>query len=304
VGRALYAEGGAGWINPKKTKLIGDAVHAKCDELDGVKDGIISNVAACNAAFDAKALRCANGADTGDTCLSDAQLRAVASITSDYKPGFAIAGMDTFPKWALLEGARFQGRSNFGQAPQPSNPLSGTEPLLYSAGDQTVKFIITRDPKFETMRFDPKQYQARVVTVGTIMDVTDVSLDTFRAKGGKIIMTHGTADDFITPHNSIAYYKRQVAQFGQSRLDSFMRFYVIPGLGHGFGVFNAKFDSLGALRDWVENGKPPAGLAAVDGNQGPAAGRTRPLCEWPKWPKFTGAPGSENSAASFTCVER
>jgi feruloyl esterase len=304
VGRALYADGGAAWINPRKTKLIGDAVYAKCDDLDGVKDGIVSNVAACNAAFDVKALRCPNGADTGDTCLSDAQLRAVATITSEYKPGFAVAGMDRFPKWALLEGATFLGPSNFGQAPQPSNPLSGKEPLLYSAGDQTVKNIITRDPKFETMKFDPKQFQAQTVKAGTIMDVTDISLDKFRAKGGKIIMTHGTADDFITPHNSIAYYSRQVATFGRARLDSFMRFYVVPGLGHGFGVFNAKFDSLGALREWVEDGTAPAGLTAVDGNQGPTANRSRPLCEFPKWPKFTGAPGSENSAASFTCVER
>src|SRR5262245_56034745 len=153
VGRALYADGGAAWINPKKVKLIDDAVYAKCDGLDGVKDGIISNVAGCNAAFDIKALRCPNGADAGDTCLSDAQLKAVATSTSDYKPGFAIAGMDTFPKWALLEGATFQGPSNFGQAPQPSNPLSGKEPLLYSAGDQTIKFIITRDPTFETLTF-------------------------------------------------------------------------------------------------------------------------------------------------------
>ncbi len=205
---------------------------------------------------------------------------AVATITSEYKPGFAVAGMDTFPKWALLEGATLPGPSNFGQAPQPSNPLSGKEALLYSAGDQTVKNIITRDPKFETMKFDPKQFQAQTVKAGTIMDVTDVSLDKFRAKGGKIIMTHGTADDFITPHNSIAYYKRQVANFGQARLDSFMRFYVVPGLGHGFGVFNAKFDSLGALREWVENGKAPAGLVASDGN--PNAKRTRPLCEYPE----------------------
>jgi len=302
VGRALYAEHGAAWINQKKVKLIGDAVYAKCDALDGAKDGIISDVAACDASFDVKTLRCANGADTGDTCLSDAQLRAVATITSEYKPGFAVAGMDAFPKWALLEGATFQGPSNFGQAPQPSNPLSGKEPLLYSAGDQTIKFIITRDPAFETMTFEPKKYQAQTVKAGTIMDVSDISLEKFRAKGGKIIMTHGTADDFITPHNSIAYYRRQVANFGQTKLDSFMRFYVVPGLGHGFGIFNAKFDSLDALRNWVENGKAPAGLTATDGN--PNANRTRPLCDFPKWPKFTGAPGTENSAASFTCVER
>ena len=303
VGSALYANGGAGWIDPKHTKLITDAVYAKCDELDGAKDGIISNVAACNSAFNVKSLRCADGA-AGDNCLSDAQLRAVAIINSEYKPGMSIAGADRFGKWALLEGAMFAAASNLGEGPKPSNPISGKEPLLYRAGDQSVKFIFTRDPKFDPLQFDPQKYQARINTVASIMDVTDVSLEKFRAKGGKIIMTHGTADDFITPHNSINYYRKQVAQFGQSRLDSFMRFYMIPGFAHGYGGFNAKFDSLGALQKWVENGQAPGGLTAVDGNTGPNAGRSRPLCEWPKWPRFTGKPGTENLASSFTCVEK
>ena len=301
VGRALYADNGAGWMDAAHVKLITDAVMAKCDALDGAKDEIISNVTGCDAAFDVKTLRCANGG-TADNCLSDAQLRAVATITSDYKPGVSVAGMDVFPKWALAEGAQFSGPSNFGKVSRPSNPLSGTEPLLYSAGDGTIKYIITRDPKFDTLRFDPKQHKARIGTVASIMDVSDQSLDRFRAKGGKIIMTHGTADDFITPHNSIAYYKRQVAQFGQSRLDGFVRFYVIPGFGHGFGTFNAKFDALPALEQWVESGKAPAGLIATDGN--PNANRTRPLCDYPKYPRFTGAAGTENAATSFTCADK
>jgi pimeloyl-ACP methyl ester carboxylesterase len=301
VGRALYADNGAGWMDAAHVKLITDAVMSKCDALDGAQDGIIGNVARCDAVFDVKTLRCANGG-AGDNCLSDAQLKAVAAITSDYKPGMSIAGMDTFPKWPLLEGAQFAGPSNFGKVSQPSNPLSGKEPLLYSAGDGTIKYIITRDPKFDTLHFEPRQYKERIATVAGIMDVTDQSLERFRAKGGKIIMTHGTADDFITPHNSIAYYKRQLAQFGQARLNSFLRFYVIPGLGHGFGVFNAKIDALPALEQWVENGKAPAGLIATDGN--PNANRTRPLCEYPKYPKFTGPAGSESSAASFTCAEK
>lgn len=299
VGRALYADNGAGWMDAAHVKLITDAVMAKCDALDGVKDGIISNVAACDSAFDVKSLRCASGG-TGDNCLSDAQLKAVAAITSAYRPGVRIAGMDSFPKWALLEGAQFSGPSNFGKVSQPSNPLSGKEPLLYSAGDATIKYIITRDPKFDTLHFDPRQYKERVAISGSIMDVTDQSLERFRAKGGKIILTHGTADDFITPHNSIAYYRRQLAQFGQSRLDSFLRFYLIPGMGHGFGTFNAKFDSLPALEQWVESGKAPAGLIATDGN--PQAHRSRPLCLYPTYPKFTGAAGTEDSAASFTCA--
>ena len=300
VGRALYEGGGAAWMNPAEVKLITDAVYAKCDSLDGAKDGIISDVKACNKSFDVKTLRCSNGSEGGDTCLSDAQLAAVAKITSDYKPGFTIAGMDTFPRWALLEGALFQGRSSFGQVPQPSNPLSGKEPLLYTAGDQTAKFIISRNPKLDTMTFDPKQYMERIKVVASIMDVSDVSLEKFKAKGGKIIMTHGTVDDFITPHNSELYYQRQMKQFGQA-VHSFMRFYMVPGFGHGFGPFNAKIDSLKALQEWVEKGKAPSGLVATDGN--PNANRARPLCEWPKFPKFTGAAGTENNAASYTCTE-
>src|SRR6185503_1342354 len=200
AGRAVYEGGGAAWLNPAKTKLITDAVYAKCDGLDGVKDGIIGSVKACTTTFDVKALRCANGADTGDTCLSDAQLGAVAKIASDYKPGFSVAGMDTFPRWALLEGALFRERSNWGSVPQPSNPLSGKEPLLYTAGDQTAKFIITRNPSLDTMTFDPQQWKEKIAWSAAMMDVTDQSLAPFKAKGGRIIMTHGTADDFITPH--------------------------------------------------------------------------------------------------------
>jgi len=301
AGRAVFEGNGAAWLSPAKTKLITDAVYARCDDLDGVKDGLISNVKACNTAFDVRSLRCANGTDAGDSCLSDAQLGAVTKITSDYKPGFAVASMDTFPRWPLLEGALFRGGSNFGQVPQPSNPLSGREPLLYTAGDQTAKFIITRDPKLDTMSFDPRQWQARVAAVAAVMDVSDVSLARFRAKGGKLILTHGTADDYITPHNTELYYARQVREFGQAGVATFIRFYMIPGFGHGSGLFSAKIDGLKIIRNWVENGQAPSGLTAIDGNAN--ANRSRPLCEWPRWPKFTGAPGTENRAESFTCVE-
>jgi pimeloyl-ACP methyl ester carboxylesterase len=299
AGKALYDNGGAGWMNAEETELITDAVYAACDELDGASDGIISNVKACNAAFDVHELRCPGGVDSGDTCLSDAQLAAVKRIISEYRPGFEIAGMDAFPKWPLLEGALFQ-VSTFGTVSQPSNPLSGKEALLYSVGDQTVKYIITRNPNMDTMRFNSKHWVERIEKVASIMDVTDVSLDRFRAKGGKIILTHGTMDDFITPYNTVAYYERQVQQFSREMVNEFIRFYMIPGFGHGFGRFNARFDSLKALQAWVEDGQAPGRLVAIDEN--PGANRSRPLCEWPTWPKFTGAPGTEKDPAGYTCV--
>jgi pimeloyl-ACP methyl ester carboxylesterase len=303
VGKAVYENGGAGWINAAKTRLLTDAVFNACDELDGLRDGIIGNVAACNAKFNINTvkstLRCASGIDGGDTCLSDAQIAAVERISSPYRPGFAIAGNAEFPPWALLEGARFEGRSTFGTRPAPANPPTNDDALLYNAGAATSKYIITRKPEFDALKLEPKDWQGRVQEVGTIMDVADVDLTPFRAKGGKIVLVHGTVDDFITPHNSIAYYKQHVAQEGQANLDSFLRFYLIPGLSHGFGPFNAKYDGLGVLDSWVETGSAPGTLVATDGNSG--ANRTRPMCLYPAWPRYRGS-GSENDAASFRCV--
>ncbi len=37
AGRAVYEGGGAAWLSPAKTKLITDAVYAKCDGLDGAQ---------------------------------------------------------------------------------------------------------------------------------------------------------------------------------------------------------------------------------------------------------------------------
>jgi Tannase and feruloyl esterase len=83
------------------------------------------------------------------------------------------------------------------------------------------------------------------------------------------------------------------------RLDSFLKFYLVPGWGHGQGLFAAQYDGLGAIVDWVENGVAPSGLVARDGNAG--ADRTRPMCEYPSWPKYQGF-GSIDQASSYDCV--
>jgi len=309
VGKAVYADKGAGWLSTAKTKLITDAVYAACDTpaLDGVKDGIISNVAGCNATFNIetveKTLSCPGGVDK-DSCLTPAQIAAVKRITSPYRPGFAIAGMSEFPRWPLLEGALFR-VSNFGVRPVPPNPPESTDALLYNAGAATAKYIVMRDPSLDALTFDPNMsaaVRARTRQVATIMDVTDVDLTRFRKKGGKIILVHGTADDFISPHNSIAYYDRQRAAQGAQALESFLRFYLVPGLGHGMGPFNAKYQGLKTLEDWVEKGTAPGTLTAVDENPS-TKGRTRPMCRYPAWPKYDGT-GPVDEAASYHCVER
>jgi Tannase and feruloyl esterase len=87
---------------------------------------------------------------------------------------------------------------------------------------------------------------------------------------------------------------------GESRVDSFVRFYEVPGLGHAVSsTFNATWDSLTALDQWVEDGQAPKGQVTTDTAGVP--GRTRPLCDYPKWPRYIG--GDVNSAGSFRCVD-
>jgi pimeloyl-ACP methyl ester carboxylesterase len=305
VGKAIYANGGAGWLNSSKVKLLTDAVVAACDQLDGAKDGIVSNVAACNRTFTIDTvraqLRCPAGKDAGDTCLSDAQIDAVRTITSTYSPGFPVAGADLFPRWPLLEGSKFQ-IANFGDKMVPMNPPGPTDALLYSAGAATSKYVVTRNPQLDALTFDPSAWKARIQEAGAILDVTDVDLTPFRRKGGKIIITHGTEDEFITPHNSDAYYERHLALQGREQMDSFVRYYKIPGFSHGFGTFNARYAGLATLDRWVDTGIAPKILIATDENAG-AFNRTRPMCPYPNWPKFTAAAGASlNDAANFTCV--
>jgi pimeloyl-ACP methyl ester carboxylesterase len=310
LGQVLYNPPGA-WISPAKTKLIYDSVMKACDSLDGAADGVIANVRGCRSAFKVDGLRCADGKDSGDACLSDAQIGAVRAFDSRYEIGFKLEdGVSSFARWPLIEGGSLQ-IFNFGAKPIASNPPAapafgppGSAPpndaFTYVMGDAMVRHMALRDPKVDTLKFDPKQHEERIKQVSKILDASSAALEPFRDRGGKLLLLHGTADMAVTPHNTIDYYERLVARFGADKLKDFVRFYVVPGFGHGDGPFQASWDWLTALDTWVEKGQAPANLVTVDTAM-PTAGRSRPLCEYPAWPKYKGS-GDVNAAASFACT--
>lgn len=304
--RALHAEDGAAWLSPAKVELLRQAVYARCDTLDGAGDGIISNVAACREATAPlqrqdgdNPLRCDGGGD-GEGCLSDAQIGALNVLDSPYATGFPIFRGDgdsaVFPKWTPFEGSTFTdgGFPNLGaQGPHQALQLSAGVPTtgLAIAGD------LTMDPLRE---FDARQWAGRITALTPVLSANSVNLDRFRDAGGKLIFFHGLIDDFITPYSSIQYYERLVGHYGgEQGVEDFVRFYTIPGMGHVTGVFNARISMLDALEDWVERGREPGTLSASDANQA-TAGRTRPVCRWPAWPRYQGS-GDLNSAESFRC---
>ncbi|MGB6056127.1 MAG: tannase/feruloyl esterase family alpha/beta hydrolase [Burkholderiaceae bacterium] len=316
ITRAL-AQPGA-YPNQAKRKVLYDAAMAACDELDGVKDGLISNQQRCNAIFDPSTamlngnpLRCAGGADTGDTCLSDAQIGALHTLNTDTRFNFALASGEKGYTGANVWGSDLGMASASPLQPtitflgwgtsQPAMPMPRTAPYASVLLDQWIKYSVTRDPNFDSLTLDPENpgpWAGRISELSTLLD-TQVNLDAFAAKGGKLLLAHGLSDILVSTRATEDYYLRLQSRMGPSEVDKFVRYYEVAGFGHAVSTaFNATWDSLTTLENWAEKGTAPANQIVADTAGVP--GRTRPLCDYPKWPKYNGS-GDVNSAASFTC---
>ena len=308
-----------------KRKLLYDASLAACDALDGVVDGLVSNVNACNATFNpatamlnGTALRCVGGADTGDTCLSDAQIAGfnvtntplvlnytLASGETSY-PGFNTWGTDFgMPGTSPLQPTVLTLSLGTEQPANPMPPVAGasTPPYFSTFWDQWVRFFVTRDASFNALSVDPQNpgaLQARMVELTRIQDLNKSDLSAFQARGGKILMAHGSHDALVSTRATAQYWARIRSTMGAAKVDSFARYYEIPGYGHAVSsVFNASWDSLTTLENWVEKGTPPPSQVVFD--TAGVAGRSRPLCDYPAWAKYKGA-GDINAALSYTCT--
>ena len=323
--------------NRAKRKALYDASLAACDGLDGAVDGLISNVSACNASFspmtamlNGKPLRCEGGADTGDSCLSDAQIAGFnvtnTALNLSYKlasgettyPGFNTWGTDFgMPSVSPLQPTVLTLALG---TEQPSNPMPAVKPAApattttvavpatsppYGATfwDQWVKYFVTRDANFNSLSLDPQnpgKWQDRIVQLTALQDTNKTDLSAFANKGGKILMAHGSHDALVSTRATQQYWQRIRAAMGAATVDSFARYYEIPGYGHAVSsVFNAAWDSLTTLENWVEKGIAPPPQTV--GDTAGVPGRTRPLCDYPGYPKYKGA-GDMNVAASYSCA--
>ncbi|QYD68328.1 tannase/feruloyl esterase family alpha/beta hydrolase [Paraburkholderia edwinii] len=318
MNRAL-AQPGA-YLSVGKRATLYDAAMQACDTLDGVADGLISNQQQCNAQFDPTTatlngvpLRCANGADTGDNCLSDAQIGALETINTPTNFGFSLASGETqypgYNVWGADLGITTRTSPiepevtflAFGTS-QPAQPMPATAPYISVLTDQWLKYSVTRDPSFDSLSLDPEQpgvWANRISALSSQLD-TPTDLSAFKARGGKLLLAHGLVDVLVSTRATEQYYQRLQSQMGADQVDTFVRYYEIPGMGHAASsVFNATWDSLTALEQWAEAGVAPVGQVTTDTAGVP--GRTRPLCDYPEWPQYKG--GDVNSAASFQCVQ-
>ena len=312
--RSSIAQQTAGWLNAAKVATLRKAVNKTCDAMDGLADGVISAYEKCIGVFDPKALRCLNGVDAGDACLSDAQIIAVQTLHRPFEFPFALAnGVTSYPSW------------NYGSEDQPGGMIhwvTGSRPAKFAASSEkgqsvhwyfangAVRYFFARDAKFNPLDFDPRNFAPRIRQISALMDATDPDLSAFFAHKGKLILREHGADFAQSPFQGINYYKSVIAKLGPARVNEFIRFYVTPGVSHiGRGVDSLgapvprRIDLLDVLDNWVNSGAAPDTLTLVSQERQPPFKflAARPMCRYPLYPRYNGR-GDPNAASSFTCT--
>src|SRR5260221_13247644 len=125
------------------------------------------------------------------------------------------------------------------------------------------------------------------------------NLDSFCARGGKVLMYFGWGDIALQPDMGIDYFEKAVAANGPATPE-FFRLFMVPGMFHCRGGVGAdRLDALTALINWVENDIAPDKIVAARVEQGKAV-RTRPLCPYPQVAGYSGSVSPE-AAANFAC---
>ncbi|HME37232.1 MAG TPA: tannase/feruloyl esterase family alpha/beta hydrolase [Candidatus Sulfotelmatobacter sp.] len=294
----------ASYIPQAKVPAIAAAVMKACDELDGVRDGILNDPRQCH--FDPATIQCKAGEDT-EQCLTAPQVTALKKIYAgphdahgqQVFPGFLPGGEDGPGGWGLWI---------FGPAPAKSLMA------FFGVGYFADMVYETPDWDYKTFRLEAALKLAEERTASAL-NATDADLKPFQARGGKLILYHGWNDPAIPALNTVNYYQSVLAKMGGDA-DSFVRLYMVPGMQHcDSGPGPDSFGQVGqltfedpqhsvdaALERWVEKGEAPGTIIAskysADDRQHPKM--TRPLCAYPQAAKYKGK-SDANDAASFVC---
>ncbi|KAH7132601.1 ferulic acid esterase [Dendryphion nanum] len=289
------------FINAETWKgLIHNEILKQCDELDGVKDGIINSPQRCSGIFSPDTLLCRDNSTSA--CLSPKQVEIVRKVYSDYideKIGFIYPGFDL--------GAEVLGTQRL---------LSGT-PFQYSL--DWFRYAV-----YSNATWDPASYttadaaEAERVNPGNAR-TWPLSLSDFNNSGGKMLIYHGAEDQQITHANTERWYSHLVAETQTEDIDTFLRHFRVPGLAHcssGNGAwqigqnaqaaagvpFTRETNVLAALIDWVENKKAPdsiLGTKFVDNDPLKGVQMRRPHCKFPLTALYQG--GDHTVPESWKC---
>ena len=267
-----------GFIDEETVEAIRKDAIELYDELDGVKDGIISNIYAARRNRDAflKMIR-------EKYHLTDAQLRTIQV----YEDGFLLDyqmpnGEKRYHGYCALEG----GSMDLGPDPVPRDPLDTRYNVHHGdRSDGVFKYFITKDKNWKLIDHD--YYKPDETLYSMLMEASrqyDVSMDfdQFLSHGGKMILFTSWNDMSISPWQIIDQYRKLVKKYGQEQTDRFVKFYCMPSATHCSGI---RMDYLKWLDTWCTDGSYPDeilyGMIEKTGGE-------MPMAEFPGWVKYKG----------------
>lgn len=265
-------------ISPTLLRKVNDAALAACDKDDGLVDGVISKPYACN--WDPAAMQCKAGADRG-SCLTAPQVKAVRDLYTTIRSKDGAVGSYGMNRGSEAGWNPFIATLNSTARTSINGALGELTELMFGdAGFHLSEFDVENQAAVHASPF-AKEYEA-----------SSTDLSRYFRRGGKLILWHGLDDPGPSALATADYYEKAVKQNGGENI----RFYGAPAVYHcGGGPGADQSDLLTAMEQWVEDGRAPGQLLAANTREG----YTRPLCEWPKTPRYTS--GDPKQASSFRC---
>jgi feruloyl esterase len=267
-------------LPPAKLPLLKEAAIAACDGKDGVADRVISEPGNCT--FDPASIQCKTG--DSSNCLTPAEVAAARRI---------YAGVVN-PR----TGEHVVPGPGFG-----SEPSAGQFASNFSIGTSHMRYAVLEKPDWDpfTFDFDADVEKIRAADGGTA-DAMNPDISAFAARGGKLLLYHGTTDGLVPYLNTVNYYQSVEAKLGSKVTRDHARLFLVPGMDHcrgGEGAF--AIDYIGTLERWVEAGEAPDRMLA----RRPPGGTqfTRLVCAYPQVPRYKGA-GGNTDAANWECVAK
>jgi len=305
-------------VPPAKVKLLDAAVHDKCDAVDGLKDGLITDPRACGFNPRTDLQRC-RGGEGGSNCFTDDEIEAIAKVhagpsnsTGQIWPGFVYGGESIPGQWTNARGNAYV----IGTARQQGAYSS----RHYLLSNEQFRFLIYGDPDYDLHSFNFETDVPATLAAGSVLDADNADLSGFKSRGGKILFWQGWSDWAVNANATITYYERVLRTMGGAQqVTPFARLFMLPGLGHCTATDPEKkapnvADFLTALEQWVEHGVAPTRIVAShvvstgargeeEGYSMPIRGtvdRTRPLCVYPELAAYKGS-GDVDDQANFVC---
>ncbi|WP_374406169.1 tannase/feruloyl esterase family alpha/beta hydrolase [Hydrogenophaga sp.] len=300
----------SGAFTKAERQLVAAAILAKCDALDGAKDGLVQATQACQSAFNLRTDVATCSGERNGQCLSAAQKDVIANVFAGGRTTGGQAIYSAFPldpglagdNWVVWKFANSVALDPLSVGTVFSVPPGPVDPLKVDVSARLPLFSATNDV-----------YRESGLSLMTPPgNGNPVNLAKLKERGAKMIVYHGVADAIFSAEDTRQWMQRLDTALG-GQADRFARFFPVPGMSHcSGGPATDQFDLLSPLVKWVEQGEAPQAVKASArgaGNPGgenkelPAdwsANRSRPLCAYPTVATYKGS-GSLEDAANFAC---